>query len=441
MTWTEEQVRALVTDAGTLKRGQELATPAKWSKLGQTPTAVWGECAGSGSKPYQTGIDLLEPAFKCSCPSRVFPCKHGAGLLLLLARQPQLPPPAGPPSWLAEWLSKRQTRQQGQAAKETPPGEAPDPAARQKREAQRLERMQRSAEELEIWLLDIIRNGLASLDKQPAAFWEQQAARLVDGQLPGLAAVVRELAGLRYVAANWPELLLARLGELYLLLGAFRNLPQLSEAARQEVRQLLGVSIKKEELLAQQPAVADTWRVLGQISWEEERLTARRTWLWGQTTQRYALVLEFAFGGQPFATALVPEGSYAGSVVYYPGLQPLRAVPGPLTFQGIRARVAQAALPLPALLEQYAAALSRNPWLREWPAQLRDVVPVLLPDETWAVQHAPTGQQLRLQCTALEGWQMLAVGGGQPLYLFGEWNGRSLRPLTYSVASVPAVSC
>ena len=40
---------------------------------------------GSAASPYQTGIDLSEPAFQCTCPSHKFPCKHGLGLFLLLA--------------------------------------------------------------------------------------------------------------------------------------------------------------------------------------------------------------------------------------------------------------------------------------------------------------------------------------------------------------------
>ena len=90
ISYSEAQALTLITDPGTLKRGQELLKPAKWNNLGRTDTAAWGDCVGSGSKPYLTGIDLTESAFKCSCPSRVFPCKHGAGLLMLIACQPGL---------------------------------------------------------------------------------------------------------------------------------------------------------------------------------------------------------------------------------------------------------------------------------------------------------------------------------------------------------------
>lgn len=89
--WTQEQILALAPDANSAKNGKALATSSKWSFLGCNDKAVWGECQGSGKKPYQTQIDLTQLAFKCSCPSRKFPCKHGIGMFLLfsLARSPQ----------------------------------------------------------------------------------------------------------------------------------------------------------------------------------------------------------------------------------------------------------------------------------------------------------------------------------------------------------------
>jgi len=49
---------------------------------------MWGESQASGSKPYQVSIVLGGPAFKCTCPSRKFPCKHGIGLMLLAHQKP-----------------------------------------------------------------------------------------------------------------------------------------------------------------------------------------------------------------------------------------------------------------------------------------------------------------------------------------------------------------
>ncbi len=446
ISFSEDQATALVTDPGTLKRGQELATPAKWGNLGRSDAAAWGECAGSGSKPYLTGIDLTEPAFKCSCPSRVFPCKHGAGLLLLLARQPALLPAGTPPAWLADWLGKRQAKDEAQAekvaaktsSKTAAPAsgttEAPQPiAAPTKRDTQRLARRQAGAEDLATWLLDLLRAGVADLGTKSGSFWESQAARLVDNQLPGLAALLRELADYPTAGPHWAANLLGRLGEVYLLVRTFLNRENLSPAARQEITQQVGTAPKKDELLAD-PAtllVADTWRVLGQHTWPEERLTARRSWLHGQQSGRTALILEFAFGSQSFATPLLVQSAYVGELAFYPGLLPLRAVPVALTRQ---AQAAGERLPLHSaetLLDAYAAALARQPWLREFPAALRAVV-TRSAAGTWEAYDADLGAALPLRLPDDQrGWHLLALSGGQPLALFGEWDGRALRVLSY----------
>ncbi len=449
ISYSEDQARAFVTDAGTLQRGQQLAQPAKWNNLGRTDATAWGECAGSGSKPYLTGIDLREPAFKCSCPSRVFPCKHGAGLLLLLARQPALFGATTPPGWLEEWLAKRQQTQTKKEEKVVAPRQAePKPAADALDVAitnpeptsppsggvppARLARMAQGADELEVWLLDLVRNGLATLDQQPAKFWENQTARLVDNQLPGLASILRELATLRHTHADWPVRLLARLGELYWLVRAFQNHAQLHAATRQEVLQQVGVTINKEELPSYASPVVDEWQVAGQFIWEEERLTARRSWLYGLGTGSYALVLEFAFGSQVFATPLVPQGIYAGGLLFYPGPSPLRAAPVALTFVGSAPLTSAPAAQRPSqLLEEYAQALGRQPWLREWPATLEQVRLAQQPAGNWALVHPTDSVALPLRFTDSDApWQLLARSGGQPMTLFGEWDGRAFRPLS-----------
>ncbi|MBW4639863.1 MAG: SWIM zinc finger family protein [Gloeocapsa sp. UFS-A4-WI-NPMV-4B04] len=86
--FTNAQILALAPDASSAKNGKTLATLRKWVSLGQNEQVIWGECQGSGKTPYQTQIDLTEIAFKCSCPSRKFPCKHGLGLLLLRSNEP-----------------------------------------------------------------------------------------------------------------------------------------------------------------------------------------------------------------------------------------------------------------------------------------------------------------------------------------------------------------
>ena len=85
MEWTAATVEGLAPDAASVTAARKLARPAPWSEVGQDEQAVWGLCKGSGAKPYQVQVDVSGPAYKCSCPSRKFPCKHALGLLLAWA--------------------------------------------------------------------------------------------------------------------------------------------------------------------------------------------------------------------------------------------------------------------------------------------------------------------------------------------------------------------
>ena len=63
----------LSPDDASAKAARGLTSIGKWPQLGANAQALWGECQGSGSKPYQTQVDLAGPAFKCTCPSRTQP--------------------------------------------------------------------------------------------------------------------------------------------------------------------------------------------------------------------------------------------------------------------------------------------------------------------------------------------------------------------------------
>src|SRR5688500_11207695 len=135
--WTPEQVLALAPDASSLSAGKELSSPAKWVSSGANVAAAWGEAKGSGAKPYQTRIDLSEPAFKCSCPSRKFPCKHALGLFLLTDSEPKAFKQKTPPEWVAQWLEGRGAKAEKKAKKaEEAAAAPPDPEAQAKRAAE-----------------------------------------------------------------------------------------------------------------------------------------------------------------------------------------------------------------------------------------------------------------------------------------------------------------
>ncbi|MGP1387520.1 MAG: SWIM zinc finger family protein [Thainema sp.] len=425
--WTTEQVLALSPDDSSTKNAKKLAIATKWESLNQNDQAIWGACKGSGKQPYRTQIDLTEPAFKCSCPSRKFPCKHGLGLFLIFAAQPDTLQTAEPPDWVAEWLEKRNQRQQAQAEKKAAPK---DPAAQAKRVAKREEKVQAGIADLKRWLEDVLRRGLASVQSESYSFWETPVARLIDAQAAGLARELRAASSLPYSGnSQWPERLLAHLGRLYLALTGYERLESLPSDLQADLRSLVGWTQNQDELLADDAAqvIRDRWCILGKRVLEEERLKVQRTWLWGEQTQQAALLLSFSVANQPFDISFVPGMNVDADLVFFPSAYPQRAlvktrhaIPESLTSMSGYGAIALA-------LTAWRQALARNPWLDVFPMALQ-TVHLLQDGEQWCVRDA-AGDCLPVSLPVAQLWEIVALAGGQPVTVFGEWAQLHFTPL------------
>lgn len=427
--WTSEQILALAPDEKSKQAGRGLANRRHWDNLGYSDRAAWGECRGSGSKPYQTRVDLSEPAFKCSCPSRKFPCKHSLGLFLLLAAQPDEFASETPPDWVQAWLEGRDRRSQAKGNASAP--STADPEARAKRTADREARVSAGLQELDLWLRDLMRRGLASVQSQPYQFWDDIAARMVDAKAGAIARQLREMAGIANTGEGWTDRLLQRLARLHLLVSGYRNLDRLPSPLQAEIRTQIGWTQNQDELLSQAPSHRDRWQVVGQRVEAETTgattLTVQRTWLHGDNGGHSALILSFAGGNQPLDTSLVPGMEIDADLVFYPGSYPLRALVK--TRHGESEAIVEMSGYAAILdgLDAYAAALGQNPWLQEFPMLLAEVVPVR-DGEGWAMVDLHE-QALPIAPQFDRGWQLLAIAGGRAIAVFGEWNGRDFLPL------------
>ncbi len=187
--WNLAAVEKAAPDAASLAAARELARPGPWSQAGSTETLVWGKCQGSGKTPYQVSIDLNGPAYRCGCPSRKFPCKHALALLLMWVQgNGSVADVDRPADFAGEWAEQRATG--SKANQRTAPV---DLEARAKRQADRQALMTAGIDDFALWLTDLIRGGTAQARRQPWGWWDTAAARLVDGQLPGLADRVRTM--------------------------------------------------------------------------------------------------------------------------------------------------------------------------------------------------------------------------------------------------------
>jgi hypothetical protein len=428
IAWNAEQILALAPDASAAKAGNALAQTSKWLRLGFDSRAVWGECQGSGKSPYQTKIDMREPAFACSCPSRKLPCKHGLGLFLLLAANESAFTQKTPPAWVSEWLAKRDNRQEQRAQKETESkAKQVDTKAQTRRAEQRTKKVEAGIADLEQWLRDLIRQGLAAAQTKPPRFWTEQAARLVDAQAPGVARLLQQMAYLPHSGDKWQERLLERLARLHLLLESYKRIETLPAALQVDIRATIGWTQNQEDLL-QQTGERDLWLVAGQRTEEDERLRTQRTWLVGQTTGRPALILQVAFGREPFKEQLIASSLVDAELVFFESAYPLRAL--------VKSRGETVSLAIPQtayanmnqVMEAYAQSLLQNPWLELFPALLSPVT-LMQAESRWFL-HDTEDKDLPLSARFQRIGHLLAITGGHPFAIFGEWNGDALLPLS-----------
>ena len=84
---------------------------------------------------------------------------------------------------MADWLASRQggPRRKAQKAEEVA-GVRPIPRPKPSGAAERLSKVTAGLSEIELWLRDLIRNGLAVAQQQPPGFWESPG--LADDPLP-----------------------------------------------------------------------------------------------------------------------------------------------------------------------------------------------------------------------------------------------------------------
>ena len=89
----EQQILALAPNASAASNGKKISQKGGFVKLerSEDDTLYIGECTGSGKSNYITSVDYIDennPVFRCSCPSRQFPCKHSLALMYeILAKE------------------------------------------------------------------------------------------------------------------------------------------------------------------------------------------------------------------------------------------------------------------------------------------------------------------------------------------------------------------
>jgi hypothetical protein len=305
-----------------------------------------------------------------------------------------------------------------------PPGKHPAPGAAQHRAAQRQARVAIGLTELDRWLCDQVRQGLAASQQAGYRHWDDMAARMVDAQAPGLAERLRALASVPHSGPGWDGRLLEEYALLRLLAVAYRKQEELPPALRDTVRSRIGFTVRQADVLASATPVRDQWLVLARRDLDQDRIRTRRSWLRGRHTGRPALVLSFAAAGQSLDNSLTVGTETDADLAFYPAAVPLRALV--MTRHDTISAGTPPGATIAGLLAEYAAALGEDPWLDGWPAVL-EATPARAP---LPCLSDATGDALPLHPAAGDCWPLFALSGGRPLTVTGEWTPRGLWPLT-----------
>jgi SWIM zinc finger len=411
---TREKIESMAPDQASLGAALKLLKPASWPVLAADASGefLWGECQGSGSTPYRVVVSPGDVGYKCTCPSRKFPCKHVLAVLWMRVDKPEQFEASAAPPWVEEWSARRRPGSgrprpnpeadtgapkpapsldaaltgETEAAKPVDPQAAENAAARAAQQRERLSAERAAAvlaglDELDLWIVDQLNQGMAGFAQRAQAAARTLIQRLVDAKAGGLALrldmLVAEL--FRVPEAQRADLAIERLAALTLLASAYRHRDSLPSVLVEDARRAIGWSVKREDLLADATArrVASSWIVAANVSAvQPDKLRRLETWLINANAvdtgpddnPRLAVLIDYvpvAGGGAGFP--FQPGETVAGEVVFYPSSVPLRGLLATRQPDAPSATWPRGPDGLGAAMDDYARRLGQLPWLDPCP--------------------------------------------------------------------------
>ena len=187
---TEEYVRTAAPNPAAFSNAQKISRTGGFQKLYITAdeTLIFGECKGSGKTPYSASADFSgdAPVFRCSCPSRQFPCKHCIALLLEYLAGKQFEQ-AEVPEDIVRKRGKIAARAE-KAEKPSAPAKS-NPAAA----AKKLKKQKEGLALAEQFVSDLLMRGISAVTPAACAQYLELAKQLGDYYLPEPQAVMYEI--------------------------------------------------------------------------------------------------------------------------------------------------------------------------------------------------------------------------------------------------------
>lgn len=200
---TDELVRSLAPNSAAIFNGKKISANGDFSGLSKTAdeTLIFGECRGSGKNPYRTSADFSgdSPVFRCSCPSRQFPCKHSLALMFewLAGKTFEVAEIPDDVAGKREKAAKRAEKAASPAAKKSAPNKA---AARKK-----LQKQQEGLVLAEDFVKDMLNRGVYSVNNAAAEQYRSLAKQMGDYWLPGIQAIMNEIVSYAVRLSGEPD--------------------------------------------------------------------------------------------------------------------------------------------------------------------------------------------------------------------------------------------
>jgi hypothetical protein len=390
------KIEAIAPDQGSLAAAKKLLKPSGWPTVCEDGAGlVWGECQGSGSNPYRVCVTEDDAGYKCTCPSRKFPCKHSLALMWMRVEGKVSFSHGTAPGWVSDWISRRRgpsaagastEAKASIAATEGSEPEIVDPKAADKAAAarDRSRQVRETAiagglDELTLWLSDVVAAGVATFASNPGSTCRMMAQRLFDAKASGLGVLVDSLPARIFALPEFTRSIacVKELGAIHLIAEAYRRQADLPERLKDDVRQVVGWNITRDALLEDESAerVETTWRVwLTRSELQPDKLRRIETWLHGDDGSD-AVLIDYV----PASTGAAKSGyavgeCFSGEIVYYPSPVPMRALISRATSGTdlVEAPLSIPELDLVAAFEKYEQALALKPWLGDYPLFFRN---------------------------------------------------------------------
>ncbi len=434
MLFTESQIESIAPKPAAFKAGRKLSVGNKWLVLGKSERAVWGQISGSGKNPYFTQIDVQDRAYKCSCPSRQFPCKHGLGLMLVFA-QMETKTDSPEPEWVEDWIVKRRGKSNNPKPEEERTEEiiAKSDAAKLKRHNERMILVNNGVDELTLWLQDIARVGLLELPNKPTTYFANMAARMVDAKAAGLAGWVKMLGKIDYSnPEKWYDEASEIISKINLLLRSWKNRDALSPLYMQTIKNLIGWNQSKKGLMTDKTATAiqDDWIVLGIENEVEEDITINRTWLYGIVSNRFALVLNFGSPYAPLINTMMANSVIVGEVAYFPSIHEQRGIVRTET------EVKWKIYKRPVFHDKWESLINNhyeneklNPWINNQPYLISQVVLIKKERQWYLMDSEQSVMPVELKFSERKAMNWLLFSGGGRVDVAVVYRGKSVVPL------------